>query len=342
MLVVKNGDVTAVHLPDLTLAALEDKEKKFNEALTNRKQDPDGAKDQLLSILEWLWRVCGKPLVDQMGFTRSTGIEKPRVWWIPGGLLGRLPLHACGVYPPAGDQRNEQSMFDYVVSSYAPTLRSLGYSIQRAAQVEQTEQRQAGALIVAVPESEGSGVLHNAVVEANEVQTNFNRSKLLTNPSFQEVVCALPNSEMVHFACHGITNFKDPGSSYLKLKDHNDNPLTVEALMKLKLSHCRLAYLSACDTAYTTVGNLVDESLHLVSGFMLAGCPRVIGTLWKIPDDRAREVAARFYSHLPHQHGRLDTSNSAMALHCAIDELRKTSAGMHDPLVWTAFIHAGA
>jgi hypothetical protein len=342
MLVVKNGDVTAVHLPDLTLATLENKEKEFRVALGNRERDPDSAKNQLLGILEWLWHVCGKPLVDQLGFTRSTGVEKPRVWWIPGGLLGRLPLHACGVYPPVGDQRNEQSMFDYVVSSYAPTLRSLDYSTQRAAQVEQTEQSQVGALIVAVPEGEGSEVLHATVLEANEVRTNFNRSKLLINPSFQEVVGALPNSKMVHFACHGRTNFKDPGNSYLELKDYKDNPLTVETLMKLKLSHCRLAYLSACDTANIAVGDLVDESLHLVSGFMLAGYPRVIGTLWKIPDDLAKEIAVRFYSHLPHRHGGLDTRNSAMALHCAIDELRKTSAGMRDPLAWTAFIHAGA
>jgi CHAT domain-containing protein len=197
-------------------------------------------------------------------------------------------------------------------------------------------------LIVAVPESEGSEVLPATIAEANEVQTHFNRSKLLINPGLQEVVSALPNSDVAHFACHGITNFKDPGNSYLKLKDHLDNPLTVGALMKLKLSHCRLAYLSACGTAYNAVGNLVDESLHLVSGFMLAGYPRVIGTLWKIPDGQAREVAARFYSHLPREHGRLDTRNSAMALHLAIDELRKTSAGMHDPLVWATYVHAGA
>lgn len=46
----------------------------------------------------------------------------PRLWWCPTGLFTHLPIHAAGIYYSADFS---ESIFDYVVSSYTPTLKAL-------------------------------------------------------------------------------------------------------------------------------------------------------------------------------------------------------------------------
>jgi CHAT domain-containing protein len=61
-------------------------------------------------------------------------------------------------------------------------------------------------------------------------------------------------------------------------QDHRATPLTMADILALSLERGQLAYLSACETAMTTP-DLVNEALHLVTAFGLAGYPQVIGTL---------------------------------------------------------------
>src|SRR3984957_2583662 len=44
-----------------------------------------------------------------------------RLWWCPTGPFSFLPIHAAGIY----DTKGAESVFDYVVSSYTPSLKSL-------------------------------------------------------------------------------------------------------------------------------------------------------------------------------------------------------------------------
>src|ERR1700722_5675254 len=44
-----------------------------------------------------------------------------RLWWCPTGPFSFLPIHAAGIY----DTKGTESVFDYVVSSYTPSLKSL-------------------------------------------------------------------------------------------------------------------------------------------------------------------------------------------------------------------------
>jgi CHAT domain-containing protein len=197
-------------------------------------------------------------------------------------------------------------------------------------------------LVVAVPKSEGAASLLDAEREALDVQGLVRSTVLQIDPSFSDAIGALQNCETAHFACHGISNETDPVKGYLKLRDSKEKPFSIDAVMKTKLRSCKFAYLSACDTAYGTNEQLADESLHLVSGFLLAGCPRVVGTLWEIPDDQAREVAREFYRLLPRREdGGLDVHRTAETLHSVINGLREDPRFAEDPLAWTSFIHAG-
>ena len=80
-------------------------------------------------ILEWLWDVAVKPVLDELGFTQIPQLDEvwPRVWWVGSGLLNILPIHASGYH----DSTPPQTALDRVISSYAPTVKSLAYARER-------------------------------------------------------------------------------------------------------------------------------------------------------------------------------------------------------------------
>ncbi|KAH8586464.1 hypothetical protein B0O99DRAFT_528625, partial [Bisporella sp. PMI_857] len=77
----------------------------------------------LHSILKWLWDVIVGPILIELGtFGKAQGW--PRIWWIPVGLMSIFPLHAAGDH--SGETDN--NALDRVISSYAPTIKSLSHS----------------------------------------------------------------------------------------------------------------------------------------------------------------------------------------------------------------------
>ncbi|WP_275427319.1 CHAT domain-containing protein [Streptomyces sp. NEAU-S7GS2] len=147
---------------------------------------------------------------------------------------------------------------------------------------------------------------------------------------------------MVHFACHAAHDPADPSKSLLLLHDHEYDPLTVADLAEMRLDSAKLAYLSACRTAFMGSVELIDEAIHLTSAFQLAGFPHVIGTLWEINDEMASRVAAAFYAELgmaTSRHGGLDTDGAARALHHTVRNIRDRYPKA--PYLWAAHLHVG-
>lgn len=298
----------------------------FHRALSSSDQDGVHA------VLEWLWDVVAAPILDGLGFHSTPGSTWPRLWWVPSGLIGFLPLHAAGYH-----RRHGMSVLDRVISSYTPTLRALAYARQRAtpAAVER-------ALVVSMPTTPLASPLPHVVSEATEVRRHVPGSTLLTNapgtafthlPTRSNVLFYLSSCPIAHFACHG-SGHTDPSQVQLLLQDHQTEPLTVASLAGVQLPNARLAYLSACETALTPSFELVDEAIHLTTAFQLAGYPHVIGTLWAINDAVASYIAADFYATLA------DTTDSARAIHHAIRAIRDDIPTM--PTLWAAHLHTGA
>ncbi|OCK98480.1 uncharacterized protein K441DRAFT_654679 [Cenococcum geophilum 1.58] len=59
-----------------------------------------------------------------------------------------------------------------------------------------------------------------------------------------------------------------------------------------------LAYLSACGTSQFRDERSVEESIHLISAFQLAGFRHVIGTLWKVNDELCVDMARIMYEEM--------------------------------------------
>jgi CHAT domain-containing protein len=103
---------------------------------------------------------------------------------------------------------------------------------------------------------------------------------IINNPSdctdMQSVTEALPTAHILHLACHGIQMDDNPLNSHFALGDGN---LTIAALMRLKLSHPTLAFLSACETAKGGKDQ-PDQAVHLAASMLFCGFRSVIATMW--------------------------------------------------------------
>ena len=144
---------------------------------------------------------------------------------------------------------------------------------------------------------------------------------------------------IIHFATHGLIDTEHPELSgvVLSLVDEKGQPqngfLRLYDLYNLKLS-AELIVLSACQTALGK--DIKGEGLvGLTRGFMYAGAPRVIASLWQIDDRASAEFMKRFYRELLGEKLR-----PAAALRAAQVSMQKDKR-WQNPHYWAAFTLQG-
>ncbi|MBQ0850205.1 CHAT domain-containing protein [Streptomyces sp. BH-SS-21] len=295
-----------------------------------------GAQSQVSQTLAWLWDSAVGPVLESLGVTATPANDGPwpRVWWCPVGLLACLPLHAAGRHQDGGD-----SALDRVVSSYTPTVQALAASRRRARrELPHLAGRHGRALVVAMPNTPGVPPLPYAHQEAEAVAQMMPQTTLLADgeASRATVLSELGQHPIVHFACHGVTDWQDPSANRLVLAD---GALSVRDLLHHRLDGTRLVMLSACSSS-AAGERLPDEAVHLASSFLAAGAAHVVGTLWAVEDQVAARTATTLYTHLTAA-GTLPprTGLTAIALHVATRRLREQYPG--SPGLWAPFMHIG-
>ena len=114
--------------------------------------------------------------------------------------------------------------------------------------------------------------------------------------------------EIFHFAGHGISDPSDPAQSSLIFEKANASSISlvqdrlhVQRLFDVDLQPALLAFLSACSITQNRNKRLVDDSIHIRSGFLVAGFQHVIGCLWASSDEECVDVARDFLSRVEHQ-----------------------------------------
>jgi CHAT domain-containing protein/Tfp pilus assembly protein PilF len=144
---------------------------------------------------------------------------------------------------------------------------------------------------------------------------------------------------IVHFATHGLLNSEHPELSglVLSLVDQTGRPqdgfLRLHEIYNLRLP-ADLVVLSACQTALGK--EIKGEGLvGLTRGFMYAGAPRVVASLWQVNDAATAELMKRFYRRMLREGLR-----PAAALRAAQIELWKQRQ-WQAPYYWGAFVLQG-
>jgi tetratricopeptide (TPR) repeat protein len=144
---------------------------------------------------------------------------------------------------------------------------------------------------------------------------------------------------IVHFATHGLINNEHAELSgvVLSLVDEQGRPqngfLRLYDIYNLKLG-ADLVVLSACQTA---LGKEIkgEGIVGLTRGFMYAGAPRVVASLWQIDDRATAELMKRFYAGMLREKLR-----PAAALREAQVSMLKEKR-WQAPYYWAAFTFQG-
>jgi tetratricopeptide (TPR) repeat protein len=287
-----------------------------------------------------IWDKAIRPVLDILGLlgVKKPGQRLPRIWWIGGGKLALLPLHAAGRHDPG----STENTISHVISSYAPTLKSLQFA--RSRPWKTLKGGFTKVLAVSMPWTPGIPGHLNTREEVEEIERAIaspDKFTALEQPSKSKVLEEFESSTICHFACHGRAHGVDPAKSCLLLGKTAVEELRIEDLDPIRHPKAQIAYLSACSTAETKLHALIDESIHLASAFLLIGFPHVIGTLWGAQDPAAVQVAKEFYRELFRTDSDAGTS-VAYALHKAVVTLKNTDGNSGDILKWGTFIHIGS
>ena len=149
----------------------------------------------------------------------------------------------------------------------------------------------------------------------------------------------LSQYRMIHLATHGVFNGEDPAYSgiILSLVDAKGTPingfLRLNDIFNLNLP-AELVVLSACETGLGQ--EIKGEGLvGLTRGFMYAGTPRVLVSLWKVDDQATAEMMTRFYKLILEK-----KLPPAQALREAQLQMQ-TETEWTSPYYWSAFILQG-
>ncbi|KAI0310885.1 CHAT domain-containing protein, partial [Amylostereum chailletii] len=289
------------------------------------------AGDIVPTILANLWSKIVQPVLlalGQLSGDKQTVGDLPHLTWCATGPLAFLPLHAAGIYDEAGGPK----VFNYVISSYTPTLSALLEAGRRANNHSPTPS------VLAVSQlGTGQHSLPGTVEEIAAIQMIVGNHGLHLdgeNATKDSVLTAMENHNWIHLACHAHQDIQDPTKSAFIL--HNSQ-LDLLSIMQRSFKHTELAFLSACQTA-TGDEKLTEEVVHLAAGMLMAGYSSVVATMWSIKDKDAPVVAKEFYSRL--MEGGHDRRKASYALHAAVRRLRD-EVGEKEFVRWVPFIHIG-
>lgn len=360
-IIVTTDCVSAFPLPDLDEEELSEKSWIIQRYLAKTEDRDEFFVDlweTLSSLLNLLWTQLAEPVLNQLGY-KPRKSNWPHVWWVPTGVLSLYPIHAAGT-----GLNKSRTVMNRVISSYTPTLKALGQSRSKHARQAgrrtvppnsalDTSTNSSVAAIVTMQKTPCRADLDFSDDEAKVVQSYFPNATRLHESTGDSVLALLQASEenkapsLVHFSCHGETDYENPSQSMLLMTDWQTQPLTVKQLQSINMPSSELVFLSACFAANGGIERLQDEAEHLSSAMQVAGFNGVVGSLWDVGQDVAYEVVQDFYKHLA-EDGVMgfNAKRAARALHMAVLKLRqKTCVPANDmkgnPVLWAPFVHFG-
>jgi CHAT domain-containing protein len=287
-------------------AEIENAVRRFREAIQSRLSSD--RENQVLS--DWLVAPFSKNLA---------GIR--HLVFIPHGILHYLPFSALR-------DKNNRALIESYSVSLAPSATVLGYCMDK-----RVTHVPGNVLAVANPDlGDEKTDLPFAAREVQALKRTFQsvRAYIGAEATESAVRSALDGRyNLVHFACHGEYQPETPLFSALLLTPDgkDDGRLEAQEIFDMHFD-CGLVTLSACETGLAKITS-GDEVVGLTRGFLFAGAPSVITSLWKVDDLATAVLMKRFYRYLKQGDSRAEALRKAQVF-------VKESLNGH-PSAWAAF-----
>ncbi len=149
-----------------------------------------------------------------------------------------------------------------------------------------------------------------------------------------------PDYNVLHLAMHTIMMDDNPLHSLLAFTNvevadtTEDNKLYAYEIYNLKLN-AQMAVLSSCSSGYGKMQK-GEGMMSLARGFIYAGCPSIVMTLWQVSDKSSSELMTSFYKYL--KKGK--SKQEAMRL-SKMDYLEGADDLTSNPYFWSGFVVVG-
>ncbi len=178
-----------------------------------------------------------------------------------------------------------------------------------------------------------------AAAEVRSIAGLLNGSFLIgTKATEENFKKTAKNANILHLASHTIINDENPLYSKLVFSPNQDTLedglLHTYELYNMRLN-ADLVTLSACNTG---MGKIYQGEgvMSLARGFMYAGVPNVLMSLWSVPDRSTSQIMQYFYEEL--QSGLTKTEALRQA---KLRYLQEADANTSAPFYWGAFVYLG-
>ncbi|TKG93933.1 CHAT domain-containing protein [Puteibacter caeruleilacunae] len=164
----------------------------------------------------------------------------------------------------------------------------------------------------------------------DDVNVQVLLDKQATEKQFKESLSA---QNIIHIATHGISRGDNQSGLFFTMTDDDgeDGFLSLRELYQLNID-ADLVVLSACKTATGTIKE-GEGVMALPRGFVYAGAPHVMASLWKVHDKNTKAFMTAFYKYLLQ-----DKAGYSKALQQAKIEFIKHN---YLPLDWAGFVLVG-
>ena len=324
--------------------------KKLNEQileLIKYNQNPNCGFNEYIKVSYELYQELLHPIVDQL----DENITNLMI--VPDGMLGYLPFEALITEP----SMNKEPNYSIHNLSYLLEKYQINYSYSANLSIQYEDRfnykvlspSNENVLTAYAPsfygESEGLLVrscteddlakLACAETEAQSLGNQWKGSTLVgqkaTKKHFLEQAS---NSSIVHLATHACVDDYNP--NFNRIYFSNEEYLTVLELYAMDLE-TELTVLSACNTGN---GQLLkgEGIMSLARGFMAAGCPSLVTTLWGVNDCTTKNLMTHFYEHLYDGESKDEALRNAKLSYLQNPETTRLES---HPFYWAAFVQLG-
>jgi len=170
---------------------------------------------------------------------------------------------------------------------------------------------------------------------AEMLEGNFTIGNAATEEHFKQQA---ESARIVHVASHTIINDENPMYSKLVFAPGQDTLedglLHTYELYNMRLN-ADLVTLSACNTG---IGKIYEGEgvMSLARGFMYAGVPNVLMSLWSVPDRSTSQIMQYFYEEVQAGHTKAEALRQAK-----LKYLQEADANTAAPFYWGAFVYLG-
>ncbi len=289
-----------------------------------------------------------KILIEPLGLSK----DYSNIIIIPDGVLGYLNFETLIKNKPDTTKVNYRNL-DYLIRAY--TL-SYGYSGTVLFHRNISTSHSKKLLAMAPVYDFGGNEIANNSISIRDLTNNLNsldhiveevkrvneiyKGQLFIGEEATEAnfKANAHNFNILHFAMHTLVNDENPMNSKLVFTLNNDTVedgfLNTYEIYNLDLN-AELAVLSACKTG---VGKLSkgEGIMSLARGFLYAGVPGIVMTLWEVEDISSANVITGFYENL-----KKGLNKDVALRESKLSYLESANPLQSHPYFWAAYVQIG-